>query len=367
MKLRALALVVFSILLGAPVFAADVSIPDFEMITRGYLDSGTLKLATYGDMDIQIGGGYKFGGNLLLNFTGDNIGNLSTLSNTHLTFKAADLTIRNLFGSPFALTYFSGYGDTFGNGDAFPKYFGTAPFASRYEGYYYFPTGIQYDGIYTVAGTGLKLSLPDITKWLYSALYLYQDANLGAGYYGSDLRLLLNFKHFKFGGFAGASFPVSTAGIYRAGVLLYYDTGSGGQFLTEIGIPRWDPMKSTPNPAGLFYLLFEPRVEFGSFAIIPTLFWHPYYYNEVATNQVPTANINVDFRFGNPNRNPTTGGFETELDYSTTSTSQFTVLLSPYLRLVSSGVIWNFKINVQLYPLVLSNIAEGFIGVQTQF
>jgi hypothetical protein len=136
--------------------------------------------------------------------------------------------------------------------------------------------------------------------------------------------------------------------------------------LTEIGVPRWDPIKDTFD-IGLLYLLFEPRVSFGSFSITPTLFWHPYYYNDAATNQVPTANINVDFRFGNPEKNPTTGGFETEIDYSTTSSTQFQALLSPYLRLVASGVIWNFKVDIKLYPFVLSDIAEGYVGVQAQF
>lgn len=366
MKLR---LVVFLLLIGTfsmPIFAADLSVPDFELITRGYMDAGTFKLDTHGAMDFQIGGGYKFGGKVLLSFDGNNIGDIAALTNSHLTFKGASLTIRNLFKSPIDLTYFTGYNDTFANGDAFPEYFGTAPIASRYRGYYYFPTGIQYDGIYTVAGTGVKLSAPTLAKWFDPTLYIYQDANLGAGYYASDLRALFNFDRFKLAGFVGSSFPVSTAGIYRAGALLYYNTGSGGEFLTEIGIPRWDPVKDSFG-IGLFYLLFEPRVDFGNFSIIPTLFWHPAYYNEVATNQVPTANINVNFQFGNPNKNPTTGGFETELDYSTTSSSQFTALVSPYLRLVASGVIWNFKVNVKLYPFALSDIAEGFVGVQAQF
>lgn len=387
MKLRALPLVLFFVALGIPLYAADVTVPDFELYTRGYLDGGAFNLATYGKMDIQIGGGYKFGGNIQLGFEGDNIGDIAALANTHLTFNGASVTIRNLFHAPLDLTYFTGLGDIFANGDAFPQYFGTAPIASRYRGYLYFPTGIQYDGIYTVAGTGVKLSAPSLAKWIDPMLYLYQDANLGTGYYASDLRVLLNFDHLKFEGFVGASFPYPTAGLYRAGALIYYNTGAGGSFLTEIGIPQWNPM-TDPFDIKLFYLLFEPRIDFGSFAIIPTLFWHPYYYYyvdttsvpitqggpsvavqklEVLTNQVPTANINVDFRFGNPQKNPATGGFETELDYSTTTSSQFTALLSPYLRLVASGVIWNFKVNVKLYPFALSNIAEGFVGIQTQF
>ena len=366
MKLRRAAAAFVFALLAGPLFAADITIPSFEMITRGYMNSGTFQLATHGDIDLAIGGGYKFGGKLVLNFTGDNITDLSTLAATHLTFKEASVTINQLFGSPLNLTYFSGYDDIFANGDAFPTIFGTTPFASRYRGYLYFPTGPDYDGIYTVTGTGMKLSTGDIGNRFSSDLYLYQDANLGAGFYSADLRGLFNLKQFKIESFVGASFPVSTAGIYRAGLLVFYDTGAGGQFLTEIGIPRWDPVSSTFD-MGLFYFLFEPRIDFGSFAIIPTLFWHPSYYNDQATNEVPTANMNVSFRFGNPTVSPATGGFETEVNYSTVTTSQISSYVSPYLRLVMSGVIWNFKINVKLYPFSLGDLVDGFLGVEAQF
>ncbi len=147
---------------------------------------------------------------------------------------------------------------------------------------------------------------------------------------------------------------------------MYYDTGSGGQFFTEIGIPRWDPVNQALN-LDLFYLLFEPRLDFGSFAIIPTLFWHPAYYEDQPTNQVSTSNVNVLFRFGNPNVDPTTGGFETELDYSTVGSSQISTYVSPYLRVVASGIIWRMKVNLKVFPFSTSDLVEAFFGVQTQF
>lgn len=370
MRLRVLVFTAILLACGMRLFAANISIPDLQLITRGYVSGGQFQLDTHGEMKFQVSGGYKFGGNVLLSFEGDNLGDLSSLSNTHLTFQGANLTINNLFSTPLALTYFTGYYDTFASGDAFPKDFGTAPIATHFRGYYYFPNASQYnyynDGIYRVAGTGIKLSVPHLRKWFDSSLYLYQDANLGSGYYGSDLRALFNFDHFKLEGFVGASFPVAPAGIYRAGALIYYDTGSGGSFLTEIGIPRWNPVTQSLRDSGLFYLLFEPRMDFGSFAIIPTVFWHPDYYDGIATNQVPTANVNVDLRFGNPTINRTIGGFETELDYSSTSSSQFQALVSPYLRLVAAGVIWHFKVDLKLYPFVLADMAEAFVGVQAQ-
>lgn len=366
-KLRAVLLsVMFLTLSDYAAYSSDVSVPTFDLITRGYMDNGTFKLGTYGDIGLQISGGYKFGGAVLLGFQNNDLASITSYSNTNIFFQGANVTVHGLFNLPMDLVYFTGLGDTFANGDIFPQQFGTAPIASRLRGYLYFPTGIQYDGIYTLSGTGLKITIGSNSPWYGASAYIYQDANLGAGYYSSDLRFLLNLERFKVDAFVGSSFPYSSYGLYRGGVLLYYDTGSVGSFLAQIGVPRYDPATDTFG-TGLFYLLFEPRVDFGSFAIIPTLFWHPAYYNDLATNEVPALNINVNFRFGDPNKSTVTGGTEAALNYATTSSTQFSVLVSPYLSLVASGVIWDFKVNVKLYPFDLGTIAEGFVGVQAQF
>ena len=332
-------------------FAADLAVPNLELITRGYVSGGDFVLGTRGSVDFLVAGGYKFGGRVLLGFESNNLEDTETAKN--LEFKGAYVIMRNLFGIPLDLTYFTGENDVFGTGSIFPSYFGSKPIASRFSGYLYFPEEdqIRYNGIHTVSGTGLKIASGFGSSSNLSALYIYQDSYLGTGTYSLDLSTAFNTELFKMESFVGATYPYPDAkyGYYRAGLLLFYDTGQGGEFLTQIGIPRWDPNLDLFT-IDLFYFLFEPRVRFDFFSIILSLFWHPEYYLQEATNELGSADINANFQFGDPDTSIMSGGIETKLSLSTTATEQLQAVVAPYFSTITSGVIWDFKVNTQLFP-----------------
>ncbi len=350
--------------LSVPAFSANILVPSMELVTRGYMDSGSFVLSTRGDLDLLIEGGYKFGGQVILDFSSEDLHNIADTNS--IGFKSASVLIRNIFSVPLDLTYFAGEYDDLCTGSLFPKYFGTGRIASRFGGYMYFPEGVLYEGIHQVTGTGLKLETTFGSESNRTAAYLYQDSFLGEGYYSVDVWTIQNFRKFKLESFVGASFPISTYGYYRAGLLLYYQAGKTGEFLTQVGIPRWD-LENDPMQINLFYFLFEPRVRLGLLSIIMTLFWHPEYYHQVETSELGSMDVNVNFQLGNPDESLYSGGIETNLSFLTYTTEQFNAKISPYFSAITSGVIWDVKVNVKLYPFDINDLAEGYIGVRAEF
>ncbi len=349
-------------------FSADLLVPTLDLITRGYFDDdGRFVAGARGSIDLLVAGGYKFGGRLILNMESDNLEQIT--AGTTVQFKTVSVTARELFGMPFNLSYFIGQHTTFCNGDIFTEYFGAERFATNMRGFLYYPEGIRYDGIHNLAGTGLAVTTsPNLSNVFLGELYLYQDSYLGKGFFSSDLRTLINLELFKFEAFAGSSLPVSTAGLYRAGVLMLYKTPEGvGEFLSQIGIPRWDPVND-PFSIDLFYFLFEPRVRIGFFSIILTLFWHPEYYNRQPTNELGTSDLNVNFLFGEPEKSILSGGLEGTFTFSTSGEKeQFKAVVSPYFSAITAGVVWNLKIKTKVFPFEPNDFIEGYIGVKAEF
>ncbi len=387
---KLVASLIFLVSMPFLVFSADIFIPSLELVTRMYPDSGVFSLQTWGSFEMEVSGGYKFGGKLKLGIddavVDDIFGNntaevLDTDGNTVtveditsggaglpvLTFKAAEVMINELFGIPLSFSYFTGIIDDFCSGEIFHTYFGTGIIEPRLSGFLYFGDGINYEGLHSVAGTGAALSTTFNTDWNYTRAYIYQDAYLGEGYFSADLRSAFNFESLKLEGFAGASFPVSTMGIYRAGLLLYYQASDTGSFLAQIGIPRWDPAVDTFG-INLFYFLFEPRLSFGLFGLNLSFFWHPSYYHNTVTNEDGSIDLMLDLSIGDIETFPVSGGISPQLTYDANSTTeQFNVKASPYLSVATAGVLWDFKLNVNILPFDIANMFEGYIGVKAEF
>ncbi|HOV62274.1 MAG TPA: hypothetical protein PLG43_00140 [Spirochaetia bacterium] len=381
---------IFSILAimftATTLWAANLYVPQFELVTRGFVnEEDDFELATRGDIKFLAEGGYKFGGKIMLGFSNDNLSvNTEELdpdtaapadivnylnSVTPLYFKLASVTMRNLFSLPLNFTYFIGESDRFATGDDFVTLFGTAPFASRYRGYLYFPETVQYNGIHGVTGTGLAFNTTFDTTWNNTSLYAYQNSVLGSEAYSFDLRSLVNTEFFKMEAFAGATIGPDTDnfGYYRAGLLLFLKAGETGEFFTQIGIPRWDPVDD-PFDITLFYFLFEPRVKFDVLSIILTFFWHPSYYLDIQTEESGSADMNLNFLFNDREDAVVKGGIETSVSFTNDeSQNEFGIIASPYLTFVTSGVIWNIKVNTKLLPFALDDMVEGFIGIKAEF
>ena len=364
---RRLTAIALATLCASFAFTADVSVPVLALTTRGFVnDDGIFTLGTRGEVELLIAGGFKFGGEILMEFESDDLEDTSSEEN--LAFSGAKITMRNPLDLPLDLSYFTGENDVFGAGDLFPDYFGARAIASNFRGYLYFPDPdqVRYDGIHTVSGTGIKISTTFLTDWNTTTAYIYQDTYLGTGNYSADLWTSINTESFKLEAFLGSSFPASTYGYWRAGLLLFYDTGQGGEFLTQIGIPRLDPANDEVT-LDLFYLLFEPRVTFGVFSIILTLFWHPQYYLQTSTGELGSADINAKFQFGNPNESVASGGLEAKLGFSSTGDDQFSAIIAPYFSVITSGVIWDFKVNTKVFPFSLNDLVEIFVSVRAEY
>jgi hypothetical protein len=368
------------LLLAVPLFAANVTIPNFQMVTRGASENGSFVLSTQADIDVEIGGGYKFGGQLGLSIATDNLEQPSVPGATYdqsvvqsaldraLTLSAAKVIVRDLFVDGLDIHYFVGEFDRLLTGDLFPEQFGTQIVATDFRGLLSFPDGVVYDGIHLVNGTGVALVATSIAPWLYLDGAVYQDETLGPGLYSTDLRAGFNAGPLKAETFLGASFPLATAGIYRGGLLLFYKTGEGGEVLTQFGVPRWAPVTDGPLTINDFFFLFEPRVDIGILSIILTLFWHPEYYNQVETNERGATDILVTLVGGDMESGTVTGGLESGVRLRPDDPSQtLSVSATPFLTLNASGVVWDFKVKFDLFPFVLDELVEGYVGIQTQF
>jgi len=366
--------------LGGISFCANVVIPRMDLITKGSMASGAFALQTFGDLSIEFEGGYKFGGSLAFGIQDTNLESfaLSPSFSIPLGFLGASIIIRDLFAAPLSLTYFVGQGDTFCNGDGFAL-FGAPPILTSYRGYMYFSTGPVYDGIYQVDGTGIRLEwIPKIEN-LSLDWYVYEDTRktfpgistapiIGSpGTYSSDLRVLLNYAAVKLEAFVGGTLTPSSIDYYFRGGLLFYATNGNVEFFGQVGIPKWDPLVDSVPNINHFYLLVEPRLHLGKFAIIPTFFWHPSYYMEAGPNpgEAGSFDVNLNLAVGDPASDGLQGGLESNLRLQ--SGTQGAFALSPWLGVATPGVLWKLKVDSQVWPFDWSKIVQVFVGAQAQF
>ena len=377
------ALVLALSLLAWSATAADISVPSLEVATRGSATSG---LSTNGRLEMVVEGGIKLGGSIKLGVDGASLGQVVPASeiidpaitpgpggDAALSFLAAAIRLREVFGSGVSLEFFVGEHDTFATGDEFTELFGAPRISSRYSGFFTFDTKPFYEGLHKINGTGLSVDIPLGAAALLST-YLYQDArimdtsgNVLPGHYSADIRALLNWEKLKLEAFIGATHPGAALGIYRAGLLFHAAEGLV-EFFAQMGVPRWDAAGS-PFDMSMFYLLFEPRVTFGAFSIVPTFFWRPAFYLQQSTGLADVFDVNLALLIGDEIENPISGGLETtlEFDLSPTASNLIEVEASPFVSFITPGVLWQIKPEFTLWPFDLANLFTLFVGVDAQF
>lgn len=379
-------LVLTAILIAAPLFSANITIPSLEVYSRAGNDGSGFALDSYGNMELQLDGGYKFGGAMKFGFASSSLE--TAAFNDALAFKSVSVTLRELFGIPLDFTYFIGQGDTFCTGELFTPYFGTPPLGSRYTSFLHFPDPLEqdynfYQGIYTVYGTGGKFELaPPEKNWLLW-LYIYQDSSpafldtavtpvIFSSRQGSlDIRTAFNFENVRLEAFLGATLPTSDSsiGYLRSGLFLHAGMEKV-EFLAEIGMPRWRPLNDAFGP-DLFYLLVEERLHLGTISIVQTFFLRPGYYQQEA-NAIGTeaVDVNLDFQFHGKEESLVSGGVEGNFVYQTTPTTGITVKAIPYIELSMPGVVYKAQVNTKLWPFDLSDLSdtfEVFLSIQAAF
>jgi len=376
-------LIVF--LTAVPLFSANITVPSLEIYSWARNAGAGFALDSYGDIELQLDGGYKFGGAIKFDFTSSTGSSLETAAfNDMLAFKSVSVTLRDLFNIPLDFTYFIGQGDTFGTGELFTTYFGTPLLGSRYTSYLHFPTATDfnfYEGIHTIYGTGGKFEFaPTEKNWLLS-LYIYQDSApvfldtavdpvVFSSRQGSlDIRTAFNLEKFRLEAFVGTTFPTSDSaiGYIRSGLFFHAGTDKV-EFLAELGIPRWRPLDDAFD-LNLFYLLLEQRVHFGSFSIVPTFFWRPGYYQQDVTGE-EAMDINLDLQFHAKEESLVSGGVEVNFVYQTAPTSEMIAKAIPYIQFSTPGVVYKAQVNTKVWPFDLTDMSDMFavfLSIQAAF
>jgi hypothetical protein len=379
---------------GARAYAADLQVERLELLTHGSLNevTGSFEAATRLYFDLAIAGGDKFGGILRLDFLnggieealkensaslppgatlGDLIDRINALTSPR--FRTASITAKGFAGLPLDLTYFVGLQDTFASGDDFVPLFGASPFASSLRGPMVYPEGVGgdpelfYEGLHAVNGTGLRLGTsPKLSSSFVSYLYLYQDSDLGKGFWSGDIRALLNSQNVKLELFAGASTD-SSLGIYRGGLLFFASPGDIGEFFLQAGIPRWDP--AAGFTVDNLYFLFEPRINFSFGTIALTVFYHPGYYRQKPTGEKSALDTAFNLRIGHLDQGGAQGGLESLLKFRPQSAEPLAVDVSPYYSAIAGGVEWDFKLGLRVFPFPSPwyGMLKPFIGLKTSF
>ena len=364
--------------LGAGSYASNVMVPTLELITRAYSDAGIFALATYGGMEIAFDGGYKFGGSVAFEYASTVLE--QPAPENGLTFKRAAVTVREPFSLPISFSWFIGKNDLLCEGDAFSAVFGTLPIMTRYRGYMTFPDGVAYDGIHGINGTGFRFAITPFPEALQFSLYAYQDSNflidivlpdgsirevLDPGKFSADVRVLADFGYLKSEAFFGATLD-TIYGCYRGGILFYAAGGETVEFLAQIGVPLYDPVRGPAFSINHFYILFEPRLHVGVFSVTPTFFWHPGFYYQKPTEESGSFDVNLDLAFGDLTEFGLRGGLESNFRFISEGNA-FRFRESPYILIQAMGMLWSLKLDVQLeWPLTPGSFS-GMIGIKAEF
>ncbi|MDR0623765.1 MAG: hypothetical protein LBG10_04980, partial [Treponema sp.] len=297
-----------------------------------------------------------------------------------LSFRVARATARELFRLPLEFSYFVGLSDAFCSGGEFALRYGLSQIETDFTGFYYFPGGIggnpyrRYNGIHAVQGTGFSLAL---TRWenFVPLLYLYQDIpymNTGGAvsettHYSGDLRALFNREKIKIEVFGGISAGKDMAPDFRGGLLAFFTSGGGADFLIQCGIPGW--VEGEEFSIDNLYFLMEPRLSFGFFAVHVNFFYHPLEYLHIKTEEERgKADINIKFLMGDMERFRLQGGLETTVGLKAGEAEDFTFKISPFVSLLSDGLRWDLKL--RLNPLKREHpeeITEIFVGIRTAY
>ena len=77
--------------------------------------------------------------------------------------------------------------------------------------------------------------------------------------------------------------------------------------------------------------------------------------------------FNLNLRLGDIQTSRLMGGLENNLAFKDKNFQDLEIKISPYLSIVSPGVLWQLKINWKVVPFTLDEMIEGFIGITAEF
>lgn len=332
--------------------AADLFSNSFSSITRFGMNSGLFKAGSSISFDITMRGGDRLSAFASLD--------VSTASWPSVAvspaLKAIGLSAKDLFSKDIEATWFIGGMDRFGDGSIFISRFGKIPFASEFLS----PTAAisasskNYDALYTITGTGLRVMFGQNSQKQSTFLYAYQDAYSGAGYYGADIRYVYSSDSFDLDAFAGGSFaPSAPNGVYRIGAMLHL-AGQTTELLLMAGIPRWDT--STAFDTSLFQALIEPRLHLGMFNAAFSFLYKPAWQEGAPTGEAGKADFGLRLSFGKLYTSMSEAGVDVRyaVPSMTALLTPSALYAAPFWTLLSRGARWDFRFLVKILPVSAS-------------
>ena len=167
---RLLGICFLTLFTASGIFSAGIVVPRLELYTHGTLANDSLELRTHGNVEMELEGGYKLGGNIVFKMDSEDLEDGSL--DHYLEYKYGSVTINDVFNLPLDFTYFVGEGDLLCEGRSFTRTFGTQNFATNYSGFLYFSDGTYlYEGISEINGTGISIASDFGTDNLKTYLY----------------------------------------------------------------------------------------------------------------------------------------------------------------------------------------------------
>ena len=79
-----------------------------------------------------------------------------------------------------------------------------------------------------------------------------------------------------------------------------------------------------------------------------------------------TFDVNLNLYAGDPAKTALSGGLEGNFSFQS-STGAAVVKASPWIGFLTSGVQWRLRVDAKLWPFDLSNLLDGFVGMQAEF
>ena len=341
--------------------AATIGIEELEMTSFG---SGTYEqfgFSTYGSFSLYASGGLKYSAKIGFSFYQLNIERMfseeaaSFYQNMGLKFKYGIVSLVNIFSSPLSISYWVGKYEHLGT-------------SGNYKGYISVPSTTDYSYFYKMNGTGFTFTLQFFEDRFKIKHFFYQNGNF------KDENGNFEMGHFSFDGqfgfyselvsvelFGGYTYPFAEYGSWKSGVTL--NVGNEYvQFLTTAGVPRFQHTMSLSD----FYIITELSFRLYFIKNVFSFFTRPLYYNEDytgITTEREDFDINNDLNFFYEDF-PLNGGIVLNYKYNPPEDLSKTtaLVLSPYLNLYTSGVIWNFKTNFDVLNAIT---ATDFFSIFT--
>jgi hypothetical protein len=97
---------------------------------------------------------------------------------------------------------------------------------------------------------------------------------------------------------------------------------------------------------------------------VPTVFLHPGYYLQNATDEAGLVDFNLSMRVGDRSGSLVSGGLESNIAFKKEDLQDLEVKLAPFVSAATAGAIWQLKVNVQVFPSI---DFEAFVGVKAEF